>query len=142
MDSKFLTHLLQGKIVELFPIINDNRVWDSKLVDDVSLDEVCAFCLNDRQEWFGFYLFGEVIDYHDGELSLCPSGGERVDLVYPLFCEWPGTDNGRKRLSRMSWDMGEPLALVTFLNEVRRILLHGWPIEPLLEGFLSQALLP
>ena len=66
VNSQFLTYFLQSKIIELFPIIGDDRMWDSKLANDVSLDEVCAFCLSDHGEWFCLYSLGEIIDCHDG----------------------------------------------------------------------------
>ena len=96
MNSKFLTHLLQGRIVELFPIIGDDRVWDSEPADYVSPDEVYALCLGDHGEWFCFYPFGEVIDFHDGKLSLCLRSKERADQVYPLFYKRPGADDRRE----------------------------------------------
>ena len=48
VDSKFLAHLLQSKIVELFFVVSDDRVWDSKLADDVSPYEVHALLLYDH----------------------------------------------------------------------------------------------
>ena len=87
MNSKFLTHLLQGKIVKLFLIVGDDNVWDSKPADNVSLDEVCVLCLSDRGEWLCFNPFGEVTDCHDGELGMCPSSRKRANQVYPSFCE-------------------------------------------------------
>ena len=79
MNSKFLSHLLHSRIVELFPIIGDDRMWDSESIDDVPLDKVCVLCLCDRGEWLCLYLLGEVIDRHDNELGMCWSGGKWVD---------------------------------------------------------------
>ena len=84
------------------------------------------------------YLFGEIIDRHNGKLGLRLSNREQADQVYPLFCKWLGAYDRRVRFGGMSWDMGESLELVTFLNKVRRVFLHGWPIIPLSEGFLHQ----
>ena len=84
------------------------------------------------------YLFGEIIDRHNGKLGLCSSNRERADQVYPSFCKWQGAYDRRVRFGGMSWDMGESLELVTFLNKVRRVFLHGWPVIPLSDGFLHQ----
>ena len=87
MDSKFLAYLLHSRIVELFSIVSDDQVWDSKPIDDVSPDEVRALCLCDYGEWFCFYPFGEIIDCHNGEFGLCSSSGKWADQVYSLFCK-------------------------------------------------------
>ena len=65
-----------------------------------------------------------------------------ADQVYSPFCEWLRVDDRRQQFGGLSWDMGEPLAFVTLLNKVHRIFLHGRPVEPLPEGFLSQVSLP
>ena len=76
VDSKFLAHLPQSKIVELLSIVSDDQVWDSKLVDDVSPDEVHAFHLYDHGERFFLYPLDEIIDRQNGEFGLCPSSGK------------------------------------------------------------------
>ena len=73
MDSKFLAHLPQDKIVELLPIVGDDRVWDSKSADNVFLDEVRALGLSDRREWFGLHPLGEIFNRYNSEFGLCPS---------------------------------------------------------------------
>ena len=73
MDSKFLTHLIQSKIVELFPIISDDRAWDSESTNDVPLDKVCELCIDDSGERLCLYPLGEIIDRHDNELGLWPT---------------------------------------------------------------------
>ena len=113
-------------------------MWDSKLADDVSPDEVRIFFLSDRGKWFCFYPLGETIERHNGEFGMCPSGGELADQDYSSFFEWPRADDKKERLEGLSRDMGEPLAFVILLNKVHRVFLHGWPIKPLSEGLLCQ----
>ena len=95
MDSKFLAHLLQSRIVKLFFDISDDRVQDSKPADDVSPDEVCALYLCDREEWFCFYLLSEIINCHNDEFGLCLSSWKWADQVYSPFCERPRADDRR-----------------------------------------------
>ena len=85
MDSKFLTHFLQSRIVKLFPVIGDDRIWDFKLANDVSLDKVHAFCLSDCGEWFCLYLLGEIINRHNGELACTRALGSGPIKSIPYF---------------------------------------------------------
>ena len=102
----------------MFPIIGDDRMWDSESGDDVSLDEVHALRLGDRGEWFCSYPLGEIIDRHNGEFGLCPSGGEWTNQVYSPSCKLPGADERREPMRRLSWDMGKSLAFVRLLNKL------------------------
>ena len=93
-------------------------MWDSKLADNVSPDEVYVFRLSDYREWFSLHPFGEVLDRHNGEFSLCSSNGEWADQVYSPFCKWPGADDGRERFGGLSQDMGKSLTLVTLPKKI------------------------
>ena len=44
----------------------------------------------------------------------------------------------RNLFGGLSWNMGESLALVTFLNKVRQVFLHHRLVIPLSEGILRQ----
>ena len=106
MNLKLLTHFLQSRVVELFPIISDDQMWDSKSADDVPPYEICVFGFGDYGERLCFYPLSEVIDLYDSKLSLCSSSWKRFDQIYPRFYEWLGIDNGREGFRRLSWDVG------------------------------------
>ena len=94
-------------------------MWDSILADNVSLDEIHAFHLDDHGERYGLHPLGEVADHHNGKFGFYPSSGEQADQVYSQFCEWPGANDGREQFGGLSHDMGESLALVTLPNKIR-----------------------
>ena len=123
----------------MFPIIDDDRMWDSESAYDVPPDKICALCLGDREEWLCFYPLGEIINRHNSQFDLCLSCRKWADQVYPQLYKWPRTDDRREWFMGLFCEMGEPLAFVTFSNKVRQVFLHGRLVVSLPEGFLSQS---
>jgi hypothetical protein len=82
---------------EFGPVVCDDGVWNTKLVDDVQeeLDGLLGVSFGD-----GFHLnpLGELV-HHDKQVSETTSGLlERPDHIKPPNREWPGERDGLKRL--------------------------------------------
>ena len=67
---------------ELCAVVRDNRVWDSKAMDDVEEEQYDLFGL-DRGDQPSFYLFRELV-YGDKQVHVAPgSSFARSDDINP-----------------------------------------------------------
>lgn len=79
---------------------------------------------------------GEVVNSNDGKGCASSLFREGANEVYFSFGKLSGANDHIEALERLFLNIGEPLALVTFLNKLARILFQGWPKVALFKHFI------
>lgn len=73
--------------LSIFLIVNHNYIGYAKPVDNVPPNEVVYFGLCDNYERFCLHPLGEIINNHNGVLSLCISRRWSSNYIYPHWAK-------------------------------------------------------
>ncbi|PON75547.1 hypothetical protein PanWU01x14_041720 [Parasponia andersonii] len=95
--------------------------------DYIFPNEVNCVCFVYGRVGFSLYPFGEIIYGQQNVPSSPWTSGELSDDVQTPLGEWPGRCVRMEILRGLAFHGGEPLALITFFDELGCLCHHVWP---------------
>lgn len=107
MDPHLFANLNQSGVLELFSIVSNDGVRDSKVTNNV-----CAVGCHYPGQWLGFHPFGEIVYGYYNKLCLCFCCWQWSDQIDSPLGEWPGTKDGGDLLWWLPLHAGKPLAFI------------------------------